>query len=89
VPSVPGGADQWAAFVCAPPFTWPCGWALSVIQCESSGDPNAYNPAGPYVGGFQVLNGPTDPFRNAVEAHIQYVEWERGIRTVSPWPGCP
>ena len=60
-----------------------------MIQCESSGDPNAYNPAGPYYGLFQVLHGPYDPYLNAVEAHIQYVEWVTGVRKVSPWPNCP
>lgn len=60
-----------------------------MIQCESSGNPNALNPAGPYIGLFQVLNGPYDPGLNAIEAHIQYVEWVTGVRTESPWPGCP
>ncbi len=82
-------AGKWRPLVCSAPFTWPCEWALAVIQCESSGNPDAYNPAGPYMGLFQVLNGPYDPGLNAVEGHIQFVEWQRGIRAVSPWPGCP
>lgn len=87
-------AGQWsrdaiAAIVCNAPFTWDCGWALAVIECESGFNPNVSNPAGPFNGLFQVLNGPFDVYLNAVEAHIQYVEWQRGIRTARPWPNCP
>ena len=88
LPRLATGRD-WRSLVCSLPFTWPCEWAIAVIMCESSGNPNAYNPAGPYIGLFQVLNGPTDPYLNTVEAHIQFVEWARGVRTVSPWPNCP
>lgn len=76
------------AIICTPAFTWPCSWALRTTWCESSWDPNAVNPAGPYRGLFQVLNGPLDPYLNAVEAHIQFREWQQGIRAVSPWPVC-
>ena len=31
--------------------------AAAVIQCESSGNPEAYNPAGPFVGLFQIYVG--------------------------------
>ena len=84
-----GMAQDWRSLVCAAQFQWPCSWALAVIQCESSGNPGAYNPLGPYIGLFQVLNGPYDPYLNAVEAHIQYVEWMAGVRQTSPWPSCP
>ena len=80
------GAQDWTALVSQ--FTWPTEWALAVIQCESSGDPLAYNPAGPYVGLFQVLNGSSDPYTNALQAHYQYRQWVEGIRAVSPWPTC-
>ncbi len=84
------------AIVCADPFTiwtteWGCLWALSVVKCESGFNANAYNPAGPFRGWWQVLNGSYDPYLNTVEAHIQYWEWQGpdAWRTVSPWPRCP
>ncbi len=30
-------------------------WARRTGECESGNDPNAYNPAGPYLGAFQFL----------------------------------
>lgn len=30
-------------------------WAKKTSQCESGGDPNAYNSSGPYYGAFQFL----------------------------------
>jgi hypothetical protein len=30
-------------------------WARKTSECESGGDPNAYNPSGPYLGAFQFL----------------------------------
>lgn len=85
----PTYAGAVADIVCRPEFTWDCGWALATVDCESSGNPNVSNPAGPFNGWFQVLNGPFDPYLNTIEAHIQYVEWQRGIRTSRPWPNCP
>jgi len=82
------GAEQWRDLVCAAPFTWDCTWAMRTISCESGFNPDAVNPAGPYHGLWQVANGPFDPYLNSVEAHIQFVEWRRGIRAVSPWPSC-
>lgn len=84
-----------ADIVCRPEFTWDCGWALAVVKCESGGNSNAqaaewYN--GNLVvfnGWFQVLSGSFDPYTNTVQAHIQYVEWQRGIRSARPWPNCP
>ncbi len=81
-------AQDWTALVSQPIFTWPTEWALAVIQCESGGNPLAYNPAGPYVGLWQVLNGSSDPYTNALQAHYQYRQWMEGIRAVSPWPTC-
>jgi len=43
--------DAIAALVCRQ--AWPCGEALAVMACESSGDPNAYN-AGNY--GLMQIN---------------------------------
>lgn len=81
------------AIVCNGEWAWlrypnGCEWALGVIECESGGNRDAYNPAGPYISIWQVLNGPHDIYLNTVEANIQFVEWERGIRKTSPWPGC-
>lgn len=86
--------DGVRSVVCAAPFTWPCDWALDVVFCESTYDPNAVAVEyinGEYVefhGWFQVTWGSFDPYENAVEAHIQYVEWQRGER-LRPWPNCP
>jgi hypothetical protein len=63
-------------------------------MCESSGNPNAYATETingityEFVGWFQVLGGSYDPYTNAVQAHRQYVQWQRGERG-RPWPGCP
>lgn len=82
--------DEWAWLVCADPFTWPCEWALAVIDCESGGDPNAqggewyngrwYN----FNGLFQVVGGSFDPYTNAMEAH-----WKYHNEGVGAWPNCP
>ena len=89
--SVSGGfvAQEWRSLACAPQWDWPCWWALATIQCESSGNPAAYNFAGPYLGLFQVLNGSTDPMQNTLQAHQQFREWMAGVRQTSPWPNCP
>ncbi len=73
--------------VCAPHWTWDCGWALRVVDCESGGDAEAYNPAGPYIGLWQVHNGSFDPWENTAQAHRQYTEWQQGLRGL-PWPHC-
>ena len=65
---------------------WP-PWALRVGECESGGDALAYNPAGPYVGWWQVLNGSFDPYENTAQAHRQFVEWQQGLRG-NPWGYC-
>lgn len=82
------------SIVCSAEFTWPCSWALATVQCESGGNPNAigrelYNGEWQeFRGWWQVWNGPFDPYLNTVEAHIQYVQWQRGER-MRPWPNCP
>ncbi len=76
-----------ADVVCAPEFSWPCEWAVRTVMCESGGDVYAYNPAGPYVGWWQDLDGPYDPYLNTVEAHRKYVAWQRGLVAL-PWPYC-
>ena len=65
-----------------------CDWATSVVACESGGDQYVVN--GPYVGWWQILNGPIDPLLNTIEANIQFVEWQgpEAWRVDSPWLGC-
>lgn len=91
---LPAGVGQWRGLVCSAPFTWPCEWALAVIACESSGNPDAIGDEWYegrliyFYGLFQVWNGPLDPYLNTVEAHIQYAQYVRGQRP-NPWPNCP
>ncbi len=77
---VPGYA--WQTLVCV--YDWPCDWALAVVYCESTNDPNAYNSSGPYVGLFQILNGSNDPATNIAQA---YAKWKSG--GTGHWPNCP
>jgi hypothetical protein len=70
--SVPAGGIE--ALVCS--YPWNCSWALSVMYCESGGNPNAYNPAGPYIGLFQILGSSSslfDPVVNVAAAYDKYV----------------
>lgn len=93
LPVPPAGTD-WRYLICGAEFTWPCAWAEATVMCESDGDPNVigeewYTGRLVYFYGlWQVWNGPLDPYQNTVEAHIQYVQWQRGERG-RPWPGCP
>ena len=60
---------------------------MAVIACESGGDPDAYNPAGPYVGLFQILDPSSslfDPATNIGEAYWKYLNQGPGA-----WRGCP
>ncbi len=76
---------DWRDLVCS--YDWDCDWALAVIQCESGGNPNAYNPGG-YVGLFQIWEGHgsnlRDPATNIAAAYSLYVSGGRGN-----WPNCP
>lgn len=68
-----GSGQQWRELVCS--YDWDCSWALSVIACESGGNPNAYNPRGPYVGLFQLLDPSRslfDPAENTAAAYAKY-----------------
>ena len=76
--------QDWRTFVCS--YNWDCTWAMAVIACESGGDPNAYNPAGPYVGLFQVHDPSRslfDPVANVAAAYSKYLSQGSGA-----W-GCP
>jgi hypothetical protein len=87
VPAAPVAANfgDWSELVCS--YGWDCGWAMAVIQCESGGNANAYNPGG-YVGLFQIWEGHganlTDPAINIAAAYSLYVSGG-----ASHWPNCP
>lgn len=74
--------------VCTSEFAWTCAEALAIIHCESREYVDIVNPAGPYVGWWQNLNGSSDPYLQTVEANIKYVAWQRG-QVDDPWPACP
>ena len=78
------GGD-WRDLVCS--YDWDCDWALAVVQCESGGNPKAYNSSG-YVGLFQIWQGHgdnlTDPATNVAAAYSLYVSGGPGN-----WPNCP
>ena len=81
-----GGVEQWRSLVCA--YDWDCEYALLVIKCESNGNADSVNPAGPYVGLFQVHAGYGgnlyDPAVNIAAAYDLYTRSGWG-----PWPNCP
>ncbi len=77
-------AESWSELVCS--YDWDCSWALSVIACESGGNPNAYNPAGPYVGLFQILDPSRSLFDPAANIAAAYEKYQRqGPRA---WRAC-
>ena len=76
---------DWSSLVCS--YDWDCTWALAVIACESGGNANAYNPSGPYVGLFQVLDPSgslLNPAANVAAAYSMYLR-----QGSAPWPNCP
>ncbi len=77
---------KWSSLVCQ--YDWDCGYALAIIPCESSGNPFAYNPSGPYIGLFQVWEGYGgnlyDPRINIAVAYSLYQSGGWGH-----WPNCP
>ena len=87
-PSGGGGTanvERWREVVCS--YDWDCEWALRVIRCESNGNPDSVNPAGPYVGLFQIHasygGNLHDPYYNIAAA---YDIWS--ARGTGPWPNC-
>jgi hypothetical protein len=82
-PVVPIGEIE--EMVCS--YAWSCSWALSVMYCESGGNPNAYNPAGPYIGLFQLHeslgSNLYDPATNIATAYSLYLS-----HGPSAWGGC-
>ena len=79
---------EWRSTVCAARYSWPCSWALGVVACESTWNPNAYNPDGPYLGLFQIWIGYGgnlyDPATNIETAARLYEDGGAGH-----WPNCP
>lgn len=80
--------------VCTSEYQWSCEWAIAVIYCESRYDYTAIgheviNGVDYYfVGWFQVISGSSDPYINTDQAYKQWLEWQSGQRTRSPWPNC-
>ena len=80
-----------AGVVCAPRYTWDCGWAVATVFCESGGRADAYNPVG-HWGWWQIdyeFEGWADPAVNTEKAWMKYLNavayWGDGRR---PWPYC-
>jgi len=80
VPPVDSGVSSW---VCQPQYRWPCNEALSIVRCESGGDPTAYNPSGA-TGLFQMMmplwtglmhgGDPYDPYVNTQAAYELWLQ---------------
>jgi hypothetical protein len=81
---VASSSQHWRELVCS--YNWDCSWALSVIACESGGNPNAYNPAGPYVGLFQVLDPSRSLFDPAANIAAAYAKYQSQGRRA--WGAC-
>jgi len=73
---------QWEPLVCA--YPWPCSEALAVIQCESSGDPNAENGGSlglmqiHYASHWDKVDGPAalyDPATNIAVGYQLYADY--------------
>lgn len=78
--------NAFTELVCS--YEWDCAWALAVVACESMNSPTAYNPAGPYLGLFQIWEGYSanlyDPATNVAIAWGLYNEGG-----AVHWPNCP
>ncbi len=80
--------------ICAPQYSWDCGWAVATVMCESNGSPNAHGHEWyqdqllHFFGWWQVVaphenDWLFDPVLNTIEAHIKFME-----RGAAPWPYC-
>jgi len=77
VPST-SGVEQWRDEVSV--FTdWNVSLMLSIMKCESGGNPNAHNRSGA-TGLFQILGGPYNPIANIALAHTMW-----STRGTQPW----
>ena len=72
--------------ICA--YPWPCEWALGVVACESSGNPNAYSSAGPYLGLFQIWQGYGGNLYD-IETNIATAARLYSTGGAGHWPNCP
>lgn len=72
------GVERWRALVSR--YPWPVEKVLSIMQCESKGDPNAYNPRSGATGLLQILHGPFDPEANIA---LAFQMWQK--RGFTPW----
>lgn len=72
------GVEQWRAAVSQ--YPWNVETALRIMQCESGGNPNAYNSKYGATGLFQILHGPWDPYANIARAYEMYSQ-----RGWQPW----
>lgn len=59
-PIVVSGVEQWRGMVAAYFPEWAVGDALSVMSCESRGNPNAKNPTSSAAGLFQFIRSTWD-----------------------------
>lgn len=59
------------------------GKAIRVARCESELDPRAYNRYGPYIGIYQIQDGPYDARDNVAQARRMFE-----VRGWQPWPYC-
>ena len=82
--------------VCAPQWSWDCGWAIAVVGCESSWNPVAVN--GSYLGLFQIwlghlrpggiLEGMMEIELLAAEGNIRAAHAVYKVLGPGAWPGC-
>ena len=96
--NVPPVTSTVQEIVCAPQWSWDCGWALRVVGCESSWDPSFVNPAGPYLGLFQIwlghlrpggiLEGMAEIELLAVEGNIRAAHSVYKAQGPGAWPSC-
>jgi soluble lytic murein transglycosylase-like protein len=75
-PIPPAGSIEAIILAAATKYGVSYDWMLKIARCESSLNPRAYNPAGPYIGLFQFLpstfraHGGTDIYDPVQQANI-------------------
>jgi soluble lytic murein transglycosylase-like protein len=75
-PAPPAGSIEAIIAAAAAKYGVSDSWMLKIARCESSLNPRAYNPAGPYIGLFQFLpstfraHGGTDIYDPVQQADI-------------------
>ncbi len=86
------------AIVCSKEWDWSCEWAIGVVACESGWRPGVVNPAGPYLGLFQIwighlrpggiLEGMTEIELLAAEGNIRAAHSIYKVQGPGAWPRC-